>query len=227
VHLAEDHHLIQALAAQCADQAFRTAILPWRPRRDRSVADTHRPHPRCEDMPAGAVVVAHRVARRRGPGKRLGDLPSQPLGCRMPCHLEPTAGAGRDPGLGTQTSAQRSASAQRTRWRRLPQRDFAETSSRIATAASKVAPCIWRTSTGLPQSHALEAHHGSGMRPTAGFPCSSAGSDHDLDDAMILPYDANPGRMEFSERTVRKATPVSARHRTVSKSLRRNRGSYY
>jgi len=89
VHLAEDHHLIQTLAAQCADQPFGTAILPRRPRRDRSVADTHRPHPRREDMSVGAVVVAHQVGWRRGPGKRLGDLPSQPRGCRMPCHLEP------------------------------------------------------------------------------------------------------------------------------------------
>ena len=29
VRLAEDEHLIQALAAQCADQTFGTAILPW------------------------------------------------------------------------------------------------------------------------------------------------------------------------------------------------------
>src|SRR6266508_204971 len=88
VHLTENYHLIQALAAQCADQTFSTAILPRRPRRDRSVADTHRPHPRREDMSVGAVVVAHQVARRRGPGKRLGDLQSQPRGWRMPCHLE-------------------------------------------------------------------------------------------------------------------------------------------
>jgi hypothetical protein len=29
------------------------------------------------------------VSWRRGPGKGLGDLPRQPLGCRMPRHLEP------------------------------------------------------------------------------------------------------------------------------------------
>jgi hypothetical protein len=75
VHLAEDHHLIQALAAQWADKAFRTAILPWRPGRDRSVADTHRPHPRCEDMPVGAVVVAHPVRQWLADG---GEVSSQP-----------------------------------------------------------------------------------------------------------------------------------------------------
>ena len=79
MRLAEDEYLIQALAAQCADQTFGTTILPRRPRRDRSIADTHRPHPRREDVSIGAVVVAHQIGWRRGPGECLGDLPSQPL----------------------------------------------------------------------------------------------------------------------------------------------------
>jgi hypothetical protein len=29
LRLAKDHDLIQALAAQCTNQAFRNAILPW------------------------------------------------------------------------------------------------------------------------------------------------------------------------------------------------------
>ena len=41
---AEDERLIQALAAQCADQTFNTAILPRRPSGDWSIADTHGPH---------------------------------------------------------------------------------------------------------------------------------------------------------------------------------------
>src|SRR5665811_1614230 len=61
VRLAEDEHSIQALAAQCAYQPFSTAILPWRSRRDRSVADTHHPHPRREDVSIGVVVVAHQI----------------------------------------------------------------------------------------------------------------------------------------------------------------------
>ena len=40
-------------------------------------------------MSVRTVVIAHQAGWRRGPGKRLGNLPSQPLGCRMPCHLEP------------------------------------------------------------------------------------------------------------------------------------------
>src|ERR1700674_2531869 len=103
---------------------------------------------------------------RAGPATRLSDAVSP---------RTTTAVAGRDPEPGTQTRDQRSASAQRThRWRQSPQRDFAETSSRVATAASKVAPYISRSSTGPPQSQASEARHGSGMRPKVGFPYSSA-----------------------------------------------------
>ena len=40
-------------------------------------------------MSIGSVVVAHQIGGRRDPGKRLGDLPSQPLCCRMSRHLEP------------------------------------------------------------------------------------------------------------------------------------------
>jgi hypothetical protein len=53
--------MVQALAAQGADQAFRIAILPRRSRRDQPVANTHRPHPRCEDMSIGTVIVAHQL----------------------------------------------------------------------------------------------------------------------------------------------------------------------
>jgi hypothetical protein len=59
-----DDHLVQALATQCANQTFRNAILPRRSRRDRPVADTHRPHPTLECMPVGSVIVAHQIDRR-------------------------------------------------------------------------------------------------------------------------------------------------------------------
>ena len=64
MHLAEDEHLVQALAAQCADQTFRIAILPRRSRRGRPVANTHGPDSGLKDMPVGSIVVAHQVGRR-------------------------------------------------------------------------------------------------------------------------------------------------------------------
>src|SRR6266481_3164823 len=40
--------------------------------------------------------------------------------------------------------------------------------------------------------------------------------EHRSEHAMILPYDANPGRMRFSERT----RPFLAAHRTLAQSIR-------
>ena len=40
--LAKDHQVIQAFVAKRADQSFCNAILPWRSRSDRPVADPHR-----------------------------------------------------------------------------------------------------------------------------------------------------------------------------------------
>ena len=78
--LAKDHDLIQALASQRADQTFSDTILPWRSRRDRPVADAHRRDASGEDVPIGAVIIAHQVAWRR-PGECFGDLPGEPR-CR-------------------------------------------------------------------------------------------------------------------------------------------------
>ena len=64
VRLAEDNHLIQALATQCPDQTFRNSILPRRSRRDRPVADTHGPHSGGKDTPVGTVIVAHQISQR-------------------------------------------------------------------------------------------------------------------------------------------------------------------
>ena len=80
----------------------------------------------------------------------LFDLPQNALlrGTQLSDAVLPrttAAAAGRGPEPEMQTSNQKSVSEQRTdRWPRLPQRGFEETSSRFATTASDVAPCIWR-----------------------------------------------------------------------------------
>jgi hypothetical protein len=61
MRLADDNDLIQALAAQRTDQAFRYAILPWRSRNDRSVANSHRPQPALEDLSVGRVIIAYQI----------------------------------------------------------------------------------------------------------------------------------------------------------------------
>jgi hypothetical protein len=60
----KDQHPVQALAAHGANQTLHLRILPWRSRRDRSVSDTHGPHPGPEDMSVGTVIVAHQIGWR-------------------------------------------------------------------------------------------------------------------------------------------------------------------
>src|SRR5262245_65917727 len=82
IRLTKDNDLIQALAAQCANQVFLNAILPWGRRSDWPVADTHGSDPRGENLPKGPVIVANQVGGRRCPGKRLSDLSGQPFSRR-------------------------------------------------------------------------------------------------------------------------------------------------
>jgi hypothetical protein len=74
MRLTKDNDLIQALATQRTDQAFRYTILPWRPRRNLPVTDTHRPEPSQKDVAIGAIVVAYQVCGRACPWECLGDL---------------------------------------------------------------------------------------------------------------------------------------------------------
>ena len=53
VRLAEDQHPVQALAPHGTNQTLYIRILPRRSRRDRSVADAHRPNPGREGMSVG------------------------------------------------------------------------------------------------------------------------------------------------------------------------------
>jgi hypothetical protein len=89
VGLAEDDHMIQALASQRADQTFSDTILPWRSRRNRPVADAHRRDATGEDVPIGPVIIAHQIGRGRCPGERFGDLPGEPSCRRVAGDLEP------------------------------------------------------------------------------------------------------------------------------------------
>ena len=87
--LTKDHQVIKAFVAKRADQSFCNAILPWRSRSYRPVADPHRSDSSAEDMSIGPVIVTHQVSRGGDPWKRFCDLPRKPLSRRMSGHLEP------------------------------------------------------------------------------------------------------------------------------------------
>ena len=87
---------------------------------------------------------------------------------RMSCHLYPQQ---LPPAMAQNQERKQAIKGQgrdhTDQWRRSPARGFREMSSSFATAAFRPAPCIWRPSTGPPQSPASAVRHGSGPRPTA------------------------------------------------------------
>ncbi len=89
MRLTEDDDLIQALAAQRADQALRYSVLPWRSRCNRPVADTHCLNPRGKNTPISSIIVTNQIRRRRSPRERLRNLPGKPFSRGALCHLEP------------------------------------------------------------------------------------------------------------------------------------------
>jgi hypothetical protein len=89
VRLAKDDDLIQAFAAERANQAFGMTILPWRVKRNWPVADAHRPDPGGEEAPVGPIIIADQVTQRRALRERFGNLLGQPLSRRAAGHLDP------------------------------------------------------------------------------------------------------------------------------------------
>ena len=85
---AEHDHLIQALAADRADQPFDVRPLPRRSWRRQHLLDPLRFHLVYELLAEDLVAVAEQVARCSVPGERFPQLLRCPLGSRMLCHPE-------------------------------------------------------------------------------------------------------------------------------------------
>src|SRR6476620_5304798 len=63
MRLAQDNHMIDALAPDRSDQPFGKAILPRRGWRGRLVPDAHGAQSACDDRTIDAIPVADHVAR--------------------------------------------------------------------------------------------------------------------------------------------------------------------
>ena len=87
--LAPHDHVVKTLTSDRADCALDISVLPWRSRRDRAVANAHRPNPPREYLAISAVIVADEKGRGRVPWKGFGDLVGQPLCCRVRCDADP------------------------------------------------------------------------------------------------------------------------------------------
>src|SRR3954452_8792625 len=86
--LAEHDHMIEAFASDRADQSFGTAVLPWRSRRCRSVANAHRANAARKCLAVDPIPITDEVLGRVLPTACLGDLP----GVEDYCEIHPHSG---------------------------------------------------------------------------------------------------------------------------------------
>src|SRR3954452_14443102 len=87
--LAEDDHMIKALASDRADQSFGIAVLPWRSRRCRSVANAHRSDAARKCLSVDTVPITDETVWRVLPTTCLRDLLGDPFASRMRYDAEP------------------------------------------------------------------------------------------------------------------------------------------
>ena len=78
--LAEHDHVIEAFASNRADQPLDVAVLPWRARRYRMIADAHRTDPMAVNWTERVIAVAYQMPRRFIPRKSVGHLSRNPFG---------------------------------------------------------------------------------------------------------------------------------------------------
>jgi hypothetical protein len=89
VRLAEHHEMVNALAADRANQPFGKTVLPRRTGRNRLVANTHRSQTTPDDGAIDPISITDQVAWCLVPGESLGDLPRDPFGRRMRRYVDP------------------------------------------------------------------------------------------------------------------------------------------
>lgn len=77
--LTEHHDVVEALAADRADEPFDIAVLPGRPRRRWPVTNAHGAEPVCNDLTIGRIPITDQTSRQVIPRQSLGDLSGDPF----------------------------------------------------------------------------------------------------------------------------------------------------
>src|ERR1700687_3570260 len=79
MRLAQDNHMIDALAPDRSDQPFGKAILPRRAWCSGLVPDAHGTQSARDDNAVDSIPISDHIARSHVPGKRLAYLTCNPL----------------------------------------------------------------------------------------------------------------------------------------------------
>ena len=86
--LIEDDDVIEAFAADRANDALDIGILPRRARRSDDLVDRHRLEAIAEDWTIRCVAIPQQMSGCCVPRERLDDLSGQPDLCRVLCDIE-------------------------------------------------------------------------------------------------------------------------------------------
>src|SRR5262245_29590257 len=89
VPFAEDQNMVKTFPPDRSDDALRISVLPWRARRDRTVADAHGAHTPDEGWAVSTITIANKMARCLSPAVGLGQLLGNPFCVRMSGHDQP------------------------------------------------------------------------------------------------------------------------------------------
>ena len=84
----EDDDVIEAFAADRADEPLRMPVLPGRPRGGRVIPDAQRSKTLSNGEAVGGVAVTYDVGRCTVPREGIGDLAGDPLRRRMGRHRQ-------------------------------------------------------------------------------------------------------------------------------------------
>ena len=89
VTFPEYNDMVEAFASDRTDQPLNVTVLPRRPRRDRSISNSHSSQSARDRDTIGGVTVSDEVAWRLIPRERFCDLSGDPIGGRISSHVGP------------------------------------------------------------------------------------------------------------------------------------------
>src|SRR5271169_2495999 len=171
VPFPQHHDMVEALSSDRADQPFNMTVLPRRAWRDRPIANAHDPQPPGDRGAIRGVAVTDEVARCLIPWECFGDLPGDPLGGWICCHIgpdEPSPLQTQDDQPVEQFEPDR-RNDERTDRRRLCGRcDCAGKLASPEIEGRDAVTCTWRQSTGRCRYQVSAARRERVAHPTAG-----------------------------------------------------------
>jgi hypothetical protein len=135
-------HMIKTLASDRADQSFGTAVLQWRSRRCRSVANAHRANAARKCLAIDPIPITDEVLGRALPTACLRAIHSA-VGCAVTgshtMHRRSCRRTSNRTRAGMKSSGPRTGQSRRSHLH-----DLEEMFSSPATAGAFVGPCTWR-----------------------------------------------------------------------------------